>query len=403
MNAALLLASNPVPVTFGAGVRSRLVCALEEGESFALLCSKSGRKRIESDAAFAELIRTPHLIWFDEIGSYPDIAVLREQIDRLRGLRPQAIVAIGGGSVVDSSKVAAVALGVRAPDVLDLLFRSPESLDIVQPLPLHVCPTTAGTGSEVTPFATIWDWHNRKKLSLVGRAVFPQTAVVDPELTSTVPQLAAIIAGLDAVNQAMESLWNRRATPETMVLAMEAVALGLDALPRLLHDSGEGAREAMVKCSLLAGLAISETRTALCHSMSYPLTCHFGMPHGLACAFTMLSVFRLNRTYDDGRFGTLAAFLKLSDVDALERRLAAFVEDLRVAERVRAYLPSAEDIKNLVPEMITTSRADNNVVPVDASVVFQVLESSYKRTGTDPVVWPSSEGRIRWPKWDPYG
>ena len=149
-------------------------------------------------------------------------------------------------------------------------------------------PTTSGTGAEVTPFATVWDHTNHKKHSLAGPHMYPRSALLDPSLTLSLPSEETLHTGLDATSHALESLWNHNRTPVSSVFAMRALSLIVDVLPSALEAPGDiNHRSSMQEASLLAGLAISQTRTATAHAVSYPLTSHFDVPHGLACSFTL--------------------------------------------------------------------------------------------------------------------
>src|SRR5690606_30104611 len=146
----------------------------------------------------------------------------------------------------------------------------------------------AGTGSEVTPFSTIWDGQGAKKYSVATPRLFPQKALLFPELTGTLPWDVTVCTGLDALSQCLESVWNRRATPLTSAIATDGIRKIFQALPELKQNLGHlPSRQLMMEASLFSGLCISQTRTAMAHAVSYPLTAHFGTPHGIACSFTL--------------------------------------------------------------------------------------------------------------------
>nr|WP_254045934.1 iron-containing alcohol dehydrogenase [Paenalcaligenes hominis] len=247
---------------------------------------------------------------------------------------------------------------LRLPELIQSSTRSV----LNKPL-LYTLPTTSGTGSEVTPFATIWDHANKKKLSLTGMDVFPSMALVDADLTETVPIHTVLYTGLDTINQAAESIWNKNANPVTLSYAYKALQLAMHALPRLIAGTCKATeKEYMAEASTLAGLAISHTRTALCHSISYPLTAHFGVPHGLACAFTMPAVLRHNIQAEDGRFAELGLRLTGStSLDALLLYFSELHEVLNVRQRVKSYIPGLNELLSLQTEMVTVGRADNNL------------------------------------------
>lgn len=359
---------NPVRIRFGRDCRGQFVDALA-GQRLLVVTTPRGRRQIQADALLGGLLAAAQVEWVDGITENPGLADLQVSIDQLRGRRPYNLaLAFGGGSAIDAAKVINTALALPADRLrLAELLAHPQWLVGVQPRPLYAFSTTAGTGSEVTPFATIWDHERRKKLSLAASAVFPHTACIDPALTDSLPLAATVSTGLDAINQAAESIWNRNATPITLAYATRALQLGLAALPRLASGQSDQqrARDGMAEAGLLAGLAISHTRTALCHSISYPITAHFGVPHGLACAFTMPAVLRHNLRADDGRFRQVAQAVTGSpDVQALVARFDELHAVMRVRERVREKVPSLQALLALEDGMFTPGRADNNLAGV---------------------------------------
>jgi alcohol dehydrogenase len=284
-----------------------------------------------------------------------------------------------GGSAMDAGKVLNVSLAPECSGYsLSTLLTRPELHTNAQPGPLYTVPTTSGTGSEVTPFATVWNHEIKKKLSLAGPAVWAKMAFVDADLTDSVPVYTTISTGLDAINQAAESIWNKNANSITLGYAIRALQLGFMALPKLARGVGEKVdRDQMAEASVLAGLAISHTRTALCHSMSYPITAHFGVPHGLACAFTMPKVLKHNLPADDGRFRLLSeALVGSSDVLKLVECFEKLNFDLKVSEKVKQKVDSLDDLLKLEPEMHTPERAGNNLRPIRS--VASILEASWR-------------------------
>lgn len=297
-----------------------------------------------------------------EVKPNPDVVDIDRQADAIRGLAPDAIIGLGGGSSMDTAKALARLLsqpsGVRLADH----FRNGTPLGPAKALPVIAIPTTAGTGAEVTPFGTVWDFERAKKYSVTGDDLYPAAAILDPELALGLPLDVTISSGLDAISHAFESVWNRNATPITLGLATKSLQLSLPALPLLkddLHDIQ--ARRAMMDASLLAGLAISQTRTALAHSISYPLTARFDLPHGIACSFTLPVLAGFNMAADDGRLHDLARATGFNDFDALGDGLRVLFRDLGVLQLLRASIPDVQVIAGLAGEMITPGRADNNL------------------------------------------
>jgi len=372
---------NPVQIHFGRGCRASLVEELAE-KLVLIVCSPRGRQQLESDTVLGQAIRSAkHVLWMDSVETNPDLNRLQELINDLQSAHLDCVVGFGGGSAIDIAKAFALALSpATRNESLRELFGVAASLPVGTSLPLYALPTTAGTGSEVTPYATVWDHSERRKLSLAGPAVYPHTALVDSELSTTVPYHATLNTGLDAINQSAESIWNRNMTPLSEILAHRALQQGMAALPRLLNDlENLSLRDTMAEVSLLAGLAISQTRTSLCHAISYPLTAHFGVPHGLACAFTMPAVLRHNLTADDGRFRRLADLLEAEadDREELVRRFDELNRRLAVPEQVRATIGNRGALMALTDEMFTPGRADNALAAVDKDAVQWILDQAW--------------------------
>lgn len=282
--------TNPVQIEFGV-------------DSFAKLASLIGSRAYAlvtyGDAAFQQLERRlaadagDPVLAIRDIAPNPDYRLLAEQTARFAGLRkqPDVIVALGGGSVIDSAKVFAAAGGdfARVRNYLE----TQEGAECLSAIPIIAVPTTAGTGSEVTCWGTVWDAANGKKYSLARPSLYPTHAVIDPRLMLGKPQLLTVSTGLDALSHALESLWNINNNPVSANHAVVAARDVLDVLPRLVRDLGNlELRSRMAMAALFAGLAFSNTKTAIAHSLSYPITLHHGVQHGIACSFSLPMVLR---------------------------------------------------------------------------------------------------------------
>ena len=307
-----------------------------------------------------------------------------------------AVVAIGGGSVLDSAKAVAAALvsGLSMSDVCDLAQGgAPLPPDAVV-APLFCVPTTAGTGSEVTRTATLWDAHGGK-WSLADDRLYPQAAILDATLTMTQPDAITLSSGLDALSHAMESIWNTQHNPISDACARDAIAKIWTFLPIALAGDDLAARAELQTAALLAGLAISATRTALAHSISYPLTGRFGLRHGLACGFTLpqVAAFTLERHPD--RAAVIAEALGLADPEEIAPALAAWMERLGVYRAVKEVIDPAA-VAGLGSALIAPGRADNNLreaTPAEAQAILTASLTGNAQLYTPPPVKP---GRVFW-------
>jgi len=318
---------NPVAVTFGSGSFDRLAARVAK-RSYLLVTYPDA-----PFTAFAERLAQhlgPPAGAVCDVAPNPDIADVARQASEIALLkvRPEVIIALGGGSVIDSAKfLAASADGVATAEALLNGTEPPEGW---QPLPLIALPTTAGTGSEVTCWATVWDRKAATKHSLDHPALYPEAAIIDPELMRSMPRDLTVSTGLDALSHALESLWNRNANPVTARHAVAATRTILDVLPALVADPEDpDLRSRMAEASLAAGLAFSGTRTAIAHSISYPVTLRHGVQHGIACSFTLPMILH-SLANADGLTGRSLREIFGSDLRVGARRLAAFLEGLGV-------------------------------------------------------------------------
>jgi len=302
----------------------------------------------------------------DTVGPNPELDDLQETAQRSQETYVDVIVAVGGGSVIDTAKAVGTILATtrRTGEAFFLRkhLESDGSALNGTGIPVVAVPTTAGTGSEVTPFATVWDSVNRRKYSLTGLQLFPEVALLDPLLSTSLPRDITITSGLDAISHAFEAIWNRNATPMTTLYATQALKLAMPVLERVICDPDNVClRAEMLQASMLAGLAISNTKTALAHSMSYPITMHYGVPHGLACSFTLPAILRLNSEVDDGRLHQLAVDLGRASVDELHAYVTGLLDSLCARKMMAGRVESIKQLEQLVSEMLTPGRSDNNL------------------------------------------
>ncbi len=366
---------NPTRIVFGNGKVAELGSILSASR-ICLVTSAGFTKRGMTQrlrAMFGDRL----LYVVDTIDPNPDLDRLDDIIRNVRAAKPDVILAVGGGSAMDSGKV--IAKAINAPDgwTLAAHFRDGHKVHDNAPLPCYVVPTTSGTGAEVTPFATVWDETTNTKYSLANADMFPVAAILDPELTLDMPREVTLSTGLDAISQALESVWNRSCNAITFGWAISSLRLSLSALAKVANTPDDlQARSDMAQASLLAGLCISHTRTALAHSMSYPITAHYGLPHGFACSFTLPALFDFNIEVDDGRLDVLAKALEYRDANQLKTVVAQLLKDVDIGSYFTKYVKNPSDILLHVPEMITPNRSGNNMRDVDFHDIERIVHNT---------------------------
>jgi len=347
---------NPVRIEFGAGSFARLaeLDALAAGR--VLLVTTEGFVRRGQAGEIVQALGTDRVAVYAGVTPNPEIDDLDAAVREWRQHAPVTILALGGGSAIDAAKALAVALPSGLDDPLDALLRHGQVFSRSATLPVVAIPTTSGTGSEVTPFATVWDGREHRKHSIAGNDVYPRVAVVDPELTLSLPPQETLYTALDAVSHALESLWNRNRTPLSEAFSTRALSGAVVALPAVLARPRDlEARASMQQASLLAGMAISQTRTAIAHSISYALTSHFGVPHGLACSFTLSNIIT----------DYLDQYKESAELESLMREVRQMLLDLDLDSHIQRYAGKSQ-INALKGEMLQPGRADNYIGRVDS-------------------------------------
>ena len=275
---------NPVEILFGAG------CFEDVSR-----CLGDRRYGVVTypDAYFGELAErlaaragAPSVTITDVLAN-PDYQELGPQVEQIAEVGPVDVwVALGGGSVIDSTKVFAASNGDFAN--VKRYLETGDGAEHLSATPIIAVPTTAGTGSEVTCWATVWDRATGSKHSLARPDLYPEYAVIDPALMLAKPLNLTVSTGLDALSHALESLWNVNANPVSANHAVAAAREVLQVLPDLAGDlTNLEHRSRMAKAALFAGLAFSNTKTAIAHSLSYPITLRHNVPHGIACSFSL--------------------------------------------------------------------------------------------------------------------
>lgn len=351
---------NPVKVLFQPGATGRLA-SLIDARRIALITTPGFNRRglvANLEHSLGERLVTV----VDDVAANPDVLAVQSQAQRVRGTKPDVLLAYGGGSTIDTAKAIARILG-QADDsnLTSVLFGEPDHARLPA-LPVVAVPTTAGTGAEVTPFGTVWNHAEKKKYSAVGDDLFPQLAVLDPEVTLQLPMEITITTALDAVSHALESTWNRNATPLTLALAARALQMSMQALSEVQQKPDDIAvRSALLQASMIAGMAISQSRTALAHAISYPVTANFGLPHGLACSFTLPGLLKFNAGADDGRLRQLAQSLGYEHAEALADALDELFAMLEIGNYLQKYLPDRSSVMALSSQMFAPGRAENNL------------------------------------------
>ncbi len=253
------------------------------------------------------------------------------QLLRQDGVGPgDLLVAVGGGSAIDLAKaVAAMAVQPEGLSVQEYLEGVGRGYQLRQPpLPVLAMPTTAGTGAEATKNAVISSYDPPFKRSLRDDRLMPRLAVVDPELTVSVPAAVTAASGMDAITQLIESYISRRAQPIPQALCVQGLQMGWSALPVAFRNpTDRQARSRMAHAALLSGMALANSGLGLAHGVAAALGVHAQVPHGLACAMLLPTALRVNAQVRQIELADLAHLvLRLPGPLSAEAAVQALIE-----------------------------------------------------------------------------
>lgn len=367
---------NKTKIIFGNNTRSYLA-KLIKNKIVLIVCSKRAKKEIILDEKF-NFIKNNKTFWVDDVLPNPALDYLERKNKFFKKRNFDYIVAVGGGSVIDTAKVLVLLFSFQKKKTIKNIIANTDNLKINNSCKLIALPTTSGSGSEVTPYATVWDKKNKKKLSLNHQSLLPTLAIVDPVLTHGLPKELTINTGLDALNQAFESIWNKNANNNMLTYAFKSIKLSLSALAKINNNINyKKSRFELAKASLYAGICISQTKTSICHSISYPLTAYFNTPHGLACSFTMIAIINYIKKKNKNFFLKLTKKLELSSIQTFEKKIKKLLQDLKVKDKNKSYIKNKKKLFSLIKDMQTPGRSDNFIYSVDNSFLKLILERSY--------------------------
>ena len=322
-----------------------------------------------------------HTVFYN-VAPDPTLACAREGAEEMASFRPDVIIAVGGGSAMDAAKIMWVLYEHPDADFQDMAMRFVDIRKRVYGFPkmgekayFVAIPTTAGTGSEVTPFAVITDEKSGVKYPLADYELLPDMAIVDADMMMDAPKGLTAASGIDAVTHALEAYASMLATDYTDGLALRSLKLTFENLPKC-YDNGPNeprARENMANAATLAGMAFANAFLGVCHSMAHKLGAFHHLPHGVANALLISHVLRFNASENPVKMGTfsqydhphtlaryaeIADYLKLggnTDQEKMENLIAAvdqLKERVGIKKTIRDYGIDEKDFLDRLDDMV---------------------------------------------------
>lgn len=326
----------PVKLIFGSGKRNDLAKYINEigGSRGVLVCGGSFYKNGVADE-FVRLGGGKIVDVFFGIRPNPTTDNVNDCVRLMREVDADFAVALGGGSPMDCCKAACAI--ARGDDCIESYHSGGKSISAKEAIPMIAVTTTSGTASEVTNISVLTDLNQNLKQPMNDPAMYPKIAVIDPELTLTVPPQVTASTGLDVLSHAIESFWSTLNQPICSACSLYAARLVFEWLETAYKEPDNlTAREKMAEASIVAGVAFSHPRTTGSHACSFPLTNIYGVPHGEACAFTLDYFVKFNAKHADGD-GRLERFAKdcgFSDAYAMADEISAMKKRMGMRSRL---------------------------------------------------------------------
>ena len=317
------------------------------------------------------------------INEEPTISIFEQAVARARRTRTTCVLGIGGGSVLDIAKL--VAAFVDSEQNVEDTF----GVGLLRVRNCHlVCiPTTAGTGSEVSPNAILLDEKAKLKKAVISPFLVPDATFIDPQMTLSMPPAVTASTGLDALTHCVEAYTNKFAHPLVDVYALQGITLCHRYLSRAVRQPDDlEAREGMSIASLYGGLCLGPVNTAAVHALAYPLGGEFQVPHGLSNAILLPHVFRFNAKATPSRHATVAIALgvpRSSDdlntaYDGVER-LQQLLAECGVSANLSQYNVNRSSIAGMAKSAMTVTRLlNNNPRDIDEAACVQIYHDCFQ-------------------------
>ena len=318
---------------------------------------------------------------FSEVEPDPTLNIAKKGAEQMTNFAPDVIIAVGGGSAMDAAKIMWVLYEHPDADFTDMAMRFSDIRKRIYTFPkigkktyFIAVPTSAGTGSEVTPFAVITDSDTGIKYPLADYELMPNMAIVDADLQMSAPKGLTAASGIDAISHGMEAFASMLATDYTDSLALRSLKIMFEYLPRAYENGANDpeAREKTANAATMAGMAFANAFLGVCHSMAHKLGSFHHLPHGIANALMLNEVIRFNSADSPAKMGTfpqyayphtkaryaeIADYLNLSGktddekVEGLITALDALKEKIGIKKTIRDYVPDEEDFLNRLDSM----------------------------------------------------
>ena len=356
-----------------------------DAKKILLVTGKGSYKKSGSEKKLFECLGDTVIERFFDFEANPNIKDVQVGIGIISSFKPDLVIAIGGGSVIDIAKLINIfaAHVIKEKEIYEFVNKS-ESVN--KPgLPLVAIPTTSGTGSEATHFAVVY--IGNKKYSFAHKYVLPDFSIIDPSLSYSNPAYIKACSGFDALSQAIESFWAVGSTEESRGYSREAIRIILSSIEMAVVESDEKSMDRMSLAANLAGKGINISKTTAAHAVSYPITKFLDIPHGHAVALTLGSFFVINSNYSESQLNDVRGIdyfdniskelLNLFDCSGSKQASEKWIQimtNVGLETNLKSIFRKKNIDYDLIKKEINLERLNNNPVKVNSSQIEDLFK-----------------------------
>lgn len=374
----------PTKIIFGRDILDRIKELITPyGRRVLIITGKKSMQRVGILDKIKKNLSGFRIIHFNKINFEPTV----EDVDEARKIsfkKVDLVIGLGGGSVLDCAKATAGLLNKKGKTIDYLLEKRKIEKE---GLPFVAIPTTAGSGSEVTPNAVLIDNKRKIKMSLRSSYLFAKLAILDPVLTLSLPADLTAYSGMDALSQAIESYVSKGANPFTDALAIEAIRLIGRSIIQVYKDGTNlYLRENMLYGSLLSGIALFNARMGVVHGLAHPLGAIYKLPHGLICGLLLpyAMEFNLKAVAEKYKEVAIALGLKVEDFNPQEASLEAikkiryFLKEFKFPKSLKILGVEKKDFSKIIKDSLPSGSLKANPIEVTSKDLRRILECAWE-------------------------
>ena len=356
-----------------------------DAKKILLVTGKGSYKKSGSEEKLIQYLGDAVIKRFFDFEANPNIKDVQVGISIISSFKPDLVIAIGGGSVIDIAKLINI-FAVHVAKEKEIYEFVNESSSVKQAgLPLIAIPTTSGTGSEATHFAVVY--IGNKKYSFAHKYVLPDFSIIDPSLSYSNPAYIKACSGFDALSQAIESFWAVGSTEESRGYSREAIRIILSSIEMAVVESDEKSMDRMSLAANLAGKGINISKTTAAHAVSYPITKFLDIPHGHAVALTLGSFFVINSNYSESQLNDVRGIdyfdniskelLNLFDCSGPKQaseKWSQIMTNVGLETNLKSIFRKKNIDYDLIKKEINLERLNNNPVKVNSSQIEDLFK-----------------------------